>query len=48
MVLLKTYIPEDLKARVDDCAVEEQRTIKAIVVRALEAYLTTEKSAVAK
>jgi len=39
MVLLKAYIPEDLKARVDACAAKEQRTIKAVVVRALESYL---------
>jgi predicted transcriptional regulator len=39
MVLLKAYIPEGLKARVDACAAEEQRTIKAVVVRALERYL---------
>lgn len=40
MALLKAIVPDSLKAQVTARADAEQRTIKAIVVRALERYLS--------
>lgn len=39
MGAINILIPDSLKARIAAQAAAEQRTIKAVVVRALEAYL---------
>ena len=39
MAAVNIQIPESLKAHLDAQAASEQRTIKAVVVRALEQYL---------
>ena len=44
MALLKAIVPDSLKAQVTARADAEQRTIKAIVIRALERYLDEAKA----
>jgi predicted transcriptional regulator len=43
MAIINIVVDPELKAAVDAQAAAEQRTLKAVVVRALEAYLAEQK-----
>lgn len=45
MAAINMQIPDDLKAAIDAQAAAEMRTLKAVVIRALEQYLAAAERA---